>query len=1012
MAAARMLGLGRSRKRRGLRRQRRPVWIRKGNLVAEDGRVRARGMKRRGGWRRNRAGRRAVVVSIRKERKEKGKKKRERAPENQCNDGKERERENEREREKERDPEKGKKVQHSKNERAEDDGSRKEEHPVKKDVVITELQDEIRNPELEKELEKRMKRRRDGSGDNNNFQGDGKETDARHIYSKDDHSKNGSYKDGRYREKNRDDLDRDQRQRDDKRRDAHASRIHTSDWSDNKYSIDGNKYPRDENRLSENRYKTKLQYSDHDGSPHVDEHGIELKNIRGRKRSSDDIEDSNDVRPRIAKESREDTERNGSRSAKLDSCSDKAREHPHPDKVDSGLSSSRPKSSPGSSAYAVKDQTRHNSRQAESSRRESLPEETRRPRITSRADHHTASGGRERVSESWSMEKTKLKDDTLSDVLLSDPVASHYDKTLRSDIRGSPNQLTEKSPTSTSDRRSERIGPRRILDVEEGGQRSSTYKDGRNSSSSKGVGRDRELPADKLKVGGSSQVELLNSEPSSLAPSSYKRTANSQGTSPGHLPPPPPVRQGVGSPSVLGPYEDENRIQNVDRKTNNRYRRSSDVSAGRGQGTPWKSTMWSPSGNGFIPLQHGPPAGFHPVIQQFPAPPLFGVRPAMGSYHPHEANRFSGHARPYGWHNPVDACPPHLQLWDGSNNMFGDESNMYGRPDWDQSRHLRGDRGWEINADMWNGQNGNGNMEFPVPRKEQEYSTQALADETWAGQSGHHSHDERTITELPTADAGGIIRPINTSPPMNALGIPPKSLHKKVFEAANMPSVQETSEKQSNNYVRFCCNYLSKLGIAPDLVQTELYEQCMSLMETKDGALAGNVQGHRKNNKSQDAKVAAKSKNYFLNSRSSTSVEVVFQRAMSLYKKQKAAVKEAMNPPGLQLVASVKEEKVPLASVGEKVSVNSPDNMEDDLPIVGVTSAFPMEVEKRATIDAEGDHPEDEEKHDRPTDTEEKQCDSISESVVLAEGSEDCEALMPECRVNLSRIHLSLESTH
>ncbi|KAJ6828489.1 zinc finger CCCH domain-containing protein 13-like [Iris pallida] len=939
----------------------------------------------------------------------------------------------EREREREGALEKDKKVQESRNERSDDVGSRKEEQVVKKDVASSELQEEMLNPELEKELEKRMKRRRDGSGDNDNFHSDCKESEAKHVLSsKDEHSKNGSYKDerykdGRYREKYRDDLERVKRLRDDKRRDEYTSRIHATDQSDNKHS-------RDENRLSEGRYKTKIQNSDHDDS-HVDDRGTKLKDNRGRKRSSDEIEDSSDVKPQTMKESWEDTERNGSRSNKLDFHSDRRREHPHLDKVDSGLNSSCPKSSPGPSAYSVKDQTRHSSRQTESSQREPLPEEACRPRTTSRADYHGTSGGRDRVPESRSMEKTKLKDDIRSDVLSSEAAASHYDKILRSDIRCSSNQLTEKSPTSTRDRRSERSSARRSLDVEELGQRSSSYKDGRDSSYSKHIDREREFPKDKLNVSGSSQVDFLNNQSTSHGPSSYNRTGNIQGTPPGHLST-PPVRLGVDSPSVLGSYEDENRIQCVDHKPNSLYTRSSDVG-----GTAWKnSPTWSPAANGFMPLQHGPP-GFHPAVQQYPAPPIYGIRPSMDlnhtgvSYHPHEASRFSSHARPYGWHNSLDDCPPQLQLWDGSNNMIGDESHMYGRLDWDQNRHLMGNRGWEMNVDMWNRQNGNTNTEFPVPRKEQEYSTQALADETWAG---HCSRDERAGTELPM-DASGINRSSDTSPAKNTFGTPRKALCEKIYEPSKMLSMRGISEKRSDSYARFCCNYLKKLDISPGLVQPELYEQCMSSLGTKNGILASNVSmqinksqdarvaaksktyflNSRSSsgidavfqiNKSQDARVAAKSKTYFLNSRSSSGIDAVFQRAMSLYKKQRDATKEATNT-GLRL-ESFQEDKVPSASDGAEVNVNSPNDVEEDLPMGGVAPAFLREVEEKTSTDAKGNRPEDEEeRHDCPTDTEEK-CDNISESVVLADGPEDHEALIPECMVNVSRIHHSLESTH
>jgi len=210
----------------------------------------------------------------------------------------------------------------------------------------------MRNPEAEKELDKHIKRRRDGSGDHDGLD-NGREGDDRQISSRDGHSKNGSYKDGRYKEKYREDVDRDQKHHDDKRRDERSSRTHTSERSDSKHY-------RDEIRYSDTRdKKTKLQDTDRDGSRRVDDHSTKLKDNRGRKRSSDEIEDHNDMKPRSAKEPCDDTSKNGSSSSKFDSRSDRARtEHRHIDKVDSSMSNIRTKNSPNASAYAGKDPNR------------------------------------------------------------------------------------------------------------------------------------------------------------------------------------------------------------------------------------------------------------------------------------------------------------------------------------------------------------------------------------------------------------------------------------------------------------------------------------------------------------------------------------------------------------------------------------------------------------------------------------------------------------------------------
>ncbi|KAI7995615.1 Helicase-like transcription factor CHR28 [Camellia lanceoleosa] len=153
-----------------------------------------------------------------------------------------------------------------------------------------------------------------------------------------------------------------------------------------------------------------------------------------------------------------------------------------------------------------------------------------------------------------------------------------------------------------------------------------------------------------------------------------------------------PYRMGPNSPLALGSLEDDNRG-----KSNNRHRRIGDPNMGRAQGSPWRGVQnWpSPVAKGFIPFQHGPPpVDFHPVMQQFPPPPMFSIRPSMElnqsgvPYHVPDGDRFSSHGRSLGWRNLVDeSCPP-IHGWDANNTVFGDESHIYGRLDWDHHRRL------------------------------------------------------------------------------------------------------------------------------------------------------------------------------------------------------------------------------------------------------------------------------------------------------------------------------------
>ncbi|ONK69927.1 uncharacterized protein A4U43_C05F28310 [Asparagus officinalis] len=936
------------------------------------------------------------------------------------------EKEKDKDRERERGSEKDKKDQDFKHERSDDRAARREERSVKPGIEISELQDEMHNPDIEKESDKRSKRRRGGSGDLDRLD-DGRKGDGRQESSRVEHSKNGSYKDGRYKEKYREELDkekyreeldkekyreeldkekyreeldRDQRHHDYKRKDERSSRAHTSERSDSKHYRDD----RDSTRRVDDE-KTKLHDSDRGGSRRVDDNSTKLKDNRGRKRSSAEIEDQNDMKSRSAKEPREDGNKNGSSSSKFDSRSDRARlEHPHSDRVDSSLSNSRTKNSPNASAYSSKDQIRHNSSPA--------------------SRDHSASGGRERISGSRSSEKAKLKDNIHSDAFIADGGSFlHHDRVPRSDTRSSPSQLREKSPTS--ERRSERITSRRSLDMEEGGQRSSSSSKGKKGDSSFHANvREREYLAEKPSEADSSQVELFKREHVSVG-SSSSRAAQLQGSSPGHLPPPPPVRIGVDSPSVLGSYEDDTRSQNGERKINTRYKRGGDSTIGRGPGTPWKGppTWPSPVANGFMPLQHGPSAGFHPGIQQFPAPSLFGMRPPMDlnnpSYHIHEGNRFPGHVRPFGWHNAVDDCPPHLQVWDGNANVFGDESHIYGRQEWDQNRHLLSSRGWEMSTDMWSRQNANANIDRPAPWKEDEYSRQAQVDEASVGNLGHNSRDEKARSEQPVADASGIKLPSDSSLAKRSVRASSKSPSDKTPELSKMPGLNGTSEKQSGSDV-LCCTYLSKLDISPDLVKPELYKQCISLMEGRERDVTDNfsIQGRRKNNVER-LRLVAKSEQKVHKSLFPTASETTFRRAMSLYKKQMEAMKEAMHI-ALPLVCSEQQNNSP-ESNNENVTAKSMDHVEGSLP-----TNLEEDNNTVAADGGEGDkNPSDPEEQpgDKPSDNkaqqveisvaaEEKGFVKNSDAVISVEGSKQSEAIIPECRANLSRIHLSPESTH
>ena len=145
-----------------------------------------------------------------------------------------------------------------------------------------------------------------------------------------------------------------------------------------------------------------------------------------------------------------------------------------------------------------------------------------------------------------------------------------------------------------------------------------------------------------------------------------------------------------------------------------------------------------------------------------------------------------------------------------------------------------------MSTDMWNVQNGNANMEFPGPQKEHGYSRH-LHDESWAGQTADSSRDEHARSEQGTAGASVVKLPSDASPVKQVNGASSKSLLEEMTEPSKISTVKGTSEKQSDNNVRYCYTYLSKLDISPELVQPELYKQYMSLMEARDRNVTSNV---------------------------------------------------------------------------------------------------------------------------------------------------------------------------
>ncbi|KAL0331088.1 UNVERIFIED_CONTAM: hypothetical protein Sangu_1654300 [Sesamum angustifolium] len=536
--------------------------------------------------------------------------------------------------------------------------------------------------------------------------------------------------------------------------------------------------------------------SAYDDSPTHDDRTARYRDDQDRRRTNEK-EDYGDIRSRGTKDQRSDSDK---KTARVDPATDRVRSSSRNSEIEHTSSHSRRRSSPSSSSHAPRDNYRALN-QDESKYRDYSYEERVRHNITSGRDYAGAVGGLEKTPSSRSLEKHGQKDDGHS--------------------RSSPLQLVDKSPSSNTDRRQfGRPDVRRNIDVEESTQRSGGSQDWRGYSGKEGKGN-RELGMDVLPG-----EELLQVDADTLSVSSPFMRNSHFSSSSRSFPLAPSFRNGVDSP-LLGPAEEDGRG-----KSNIRHRRIGDPNMGRIQANAWRGVPnWpNPMANGFLPFPHAPPpVGFHSVMQPFPAPPMFGVRPSMELNHPTpyhipDADRFSGPGRPMGWHNQVDdSCPP-LHGWDASNAVYGEESHIYGRSDWDQSRNMPRGRGWETSTDLFKGQNRSASMEMLSSEKENN-STRS-GDEALVAQSIQPAQSEQTLADQ-QADSPDISQSI-------------KSFEKNDIEVPliNQEDTSDVAKISRKDDVNLCNVYLSKLDISADLTEPELFNKCTSLIDLDQSILS------------------------------------------------------------------------------------------------------------------------------------------------------------------------------
>lgn len=503
--------------------------------------------------------------------------------------------------------------------------------------------------------------------------------------------------------------------------------------------------------------------------------------------------------------------------------------------------------------------------------------------------------------------------------------------------------------------------------------------------------RERQLVSESSTMDSNSQADLRISNRASASPSLFKPNHFS-GSSPADLLPQPPMRRRMNGPSA---YDDGMRVRSGDRRSNSQQRRNCGQNMERGQGAAWKNgPIWpGPLANGFIPFRHGPPApGFS--MQGFSPLSLFGARPYMEMnrpgvpYHMHEiANQFSCQVHPFAWHHPVDvSCLSQMNGWDGVNSRFGDNSQVFGGPDWNQNKHLIG--GQELNAEMLKGPSST-MAEFSSPPELTNGSMVAYPSLESNSKVENFQH---------ASNAAAHVKQLNNPPPDN-----------KTIESCTetKPKWAPQFQKKLDGDRLNLFNYLSRIEISEDLTHPELYKEVKDILAPVNSAGIYNVSKNEeaKNNRIQNCRKGSSLKSSLV-----PAATDAFKRAMSVYEKQ--SFRRPMKPPSIAVCSN--EVNVSLeAMVEDGMKLGSGAVPKDPLTVNNDNAASLVGVDDRKSItgDADDSLVRMEVDHvENPDDNSKKQSDRNPDVDILV-SSRTCEAIMSVCKVNLIRIHNSAEST-
>lgn len=402
-----------------------------------------------------------------------------------------------------------------------------------------------------------------------------------------------------------------------------------------------------------------------------------------------------------------------------------------------------------------------------------------------------------------------------------------------------------------------------------------------------------------------------------------------------HLPPPPPLREGIDNPSVLGPSNGGFQEGHCSRDQGRAdWNNSASFNRGEFNGhvRNWNSQAQGPgSNNFFIPFHHQagghPPGAFHNMGQQHAGPPLFrGLRPPIDMAHSgipyHMWDNGDGnpaHNGAFGWQRQADDVRGPVQGsfhgWDG----YAEESMMYGRREWYTFGQGMGNRCWDRPTGMVKGQKADKSMDFS-DHNESNYQGQYTAEEVRGGTQDPQDRHEKLRSERSPSESIDNRRCNQVSRNV----VPENSLC--TFSSDTKKYKHESEDIR---------HYLLKLDISVELTGPDLYNQYINKLGTGQ-TMNPNVVNFTTDKVYEDHQLEVDTdtealissldlrRTFFPNlSENST------QRAMEIYKQARQRSRDAAtldSPVNVQIAATKQSDKSSSIRDSEEEPWCAPDN--------------------------------------------------------------------------------------